>query len=82
MKFKELELTGQESWLKRKLWSKHARKTYIAIIAGAAAGITLFYLTEGRHMNEITGSDLFNPLVLGAFFGFFVTNSPCSRGRC
>lgn len=82
MRFKELELSGQESWFRRKFWSRHAKKTYIAILAGAIAGLLLFYITEGRHMNEILGRDLFNPIAMGAFFGFFVTNSPCARGRC
>jgi hypothetical protein len=27
-------------------------------------------------------NDFINSLLIGGFFGFFITNSPCARGRC
>lgn len=82
MEFKELELSNQPRGFKKVLKSKHLRKTVLYIILGAVAGVTIFYLTEGRHMNEITSGDIINSVLLGGFFGFFITNSPCARGRC
>jgi hypothetical protein len=82
MEFKELELSNQPRGLKKFLKSRHTRKTILYIVLGAVAGAALFYLTEGRHMNEITSGDLVNSMLLGGFFGFFITNSPCARGRC
>lgn len=82
MQFKELELKPQGSWMKRTLRSAHIRKTVIAIIVGALAGFTFFYVTEGRLMQSIPGVEILKSLGIGAFFGFFVTNSPCARGRC
>ncbi len=82
MKFKELELTSQPRSLKKIFKSRHLRKTLLYIVIGAVAGVALFYVTEGRHMNEITSGNIINSLLLGGFFGFFITNSPCARGRC
>lgn len=82
MKFKELELSKQPGGVKKVLKSRHLRKTVLYIVIGAVAGVAVFYLTEGRHMNEITSGDIINSLLLGGFFGFFITNSPCARGRC
>ncbi|MDF1572376.1 MAG: hypothetical protein P1P82_12255 [Bacteroidales bacterium] len=82
MEFKELELSNQPKGLKKLLKSRHIRKTVLYIVLGAVAGAVLFYLTEGIHMNEITSGDFINSMLLGGFFGFFITNSPCARGRC
>jgi hypothetical protein len=82
MQFKELDLKPQGSWMKRTLRSTHTRKTLIAILVGALAGFTFFYVTEGRLMQSIPGLEVLKSLGIGAFFGFFVTNSPCARGRC
>jgi hypothetical protein len=82
MQFKELDLKPQGSWMKRTLRSAHIRKTLIAIFVGALAGFTFFYVTEGRLMQSIPGLEILKSLGIGAFFGFFVTNSPCARGRC
>ena len=82
MKFKELELTQQESWLKRTITSPRTRKTLLAIGIGAVVGFTFFYITEGRLMESIPGKEIVKSLLIGGFFGFFITNSPCARGRC
>jgi len=82
MQFKELDLKPQGSWVKRTLHSAHFRKTLIALGIGAALGFTFFYVTEGRLMQSIPGVEILKSLAIGAFFGFFVTNSPCARGSC
>lgn len=82
MQFKELELKPQGSWLKRTLRSAHFKKTMIAVFAGAAIGFAFYYFTEGRLMETIPGNEILKSIAIGAFFGLFVTNSPCARGRC
>ena len=82
MQFKELKLTSRGSWLKRTLSSPHVRKSLLAIGLGAIIGFALFYLTEGRLMESMPGNDILKSLLIGGFFGFFYTNSPCARGRC
>ena len=82
MEFKQLELKQDDSKLKRVFRSKHLRKTGLGIIIGAGVAVLYFYLTEGRNMSEIASGDIWNSILIGGFLGFFVTNSPCSRGRC
>ena len=82
MQFKQLDLKPQGSWFSRTLNSPRFRTTLIAILAGAAIGFLFFYFTEGRQMTHIPGKEIVKSLLIGGFFGFFVTNSPCARGRC
>lgn len=82
MQFEELDLKPQGSRMKRTLQSAHFRKTLIAMIVGALAGFLFFYFTEGRLMLTMPGPEILKSLGIGAFFGLFLTNSPCARGRC
>jgi RsiW-degrading membrane proteinase PrsW (M82 family) len=82
MEFKKLELSQKPGNFWRYFKSAHFRKTLVYIIAGSIVGVIIFYFTEGRNMNEITSGDIINSLLIGGFFGFFITNSPCARGRC
>ena len=82
MEFKKLELEQEQGWFKRNLKSSQTRKSFIAIIIGAIAGFLVFYFTEGRDMDVIIVSDILKSVAVGGFFGFFITNSPCARGRC
>ncbi len=82
MKFKQLELTQEENWFKRTIQSPHTKKTLRAIVIGAAVGFAFFYITEGRLMESIPTREILKSLAVGGFFGFFLTNSPCARGRC
>ncbi len=82
MKFKELEIKEEGSWLKRTLRKPHTRKTLIYIAAGALAGFVIFYFTEGRGMDSMSFGDIFKSMMIGGFFGFFITNSPCARNKC
>ncbi len=82
MEFKPLEIKSQGSWIKRTINSPRFRTTAIAIIVGAAIGFGFFYFTEGRLMESIPANEVVKSMLIGGFFGFFVTNSPCARGRC
>lgn len=80
--FPKLEIKPEGNWIKRNLFSKHAKRTVLAVVIGAILGIVYFYFTEGQHMTEIVWKDITRAAFFGAFFGFFITNSPCARGRC
>jgi len=82
MQFEQLELKPQGNWMKRTVSSPHFKRSIIAIAVGAAIGFTLYYLTEGRQMESMPGTEILKSILIGAFFGFFYTNSPCARGRC
>lgn len=82
IEFKKLEVKDDRSWFKKVFGTPHAKKTIIYIIAGAVAGIGYFYFTEGKHMDVLAAKDILKSALIGGFFGFFITNSPCARGRC
>lgn len=82
MEFKQLELKSETSFFKKIIQSKRLKKSLIYIFIGALAGFIYFYFTEGRQLAEITTGDVLNSVLIGGFLGFFITNSPCARGRC
>lgn len=82
IEFKNLELKHEKSWLKRTLTSSHTKKTLKYVLIGAIAGFLFFYFSEGRQMDNIQFADILRSMAIGGFFGFFITNSPCARGKC
>jgi RsiW-degrading membrane proteinase PrsW (M82 family) len=82
MEFKKLEIEPEGSWIKRTVSKPHFKKSLIYIFAGAVLGFLFFYITEGMQMDEMPVNDVLQSILIGAFFGFFLTNSPCARGRC
>lgn len=82
MEFKQLDIKPEGSWLKRTLGSQHTKKTIIYIALGAIAGLLYFYFTEDKQMANITSGEIIKSMVVGGFFGFLITNNPCSRGKC
>jgi len=82
MEFKQLDLKQEGTWLKRTVHTSRFKRTIIAILAGAAIGFIIFYITEGRMLQHMPSNEIIKSLLIGGFFGFFITNSPCARGRC
>jgi hypothetical protein len=82
MKFQELKIQQEKSWIKRIFSSQHARRSFLFIVLGATAGFLFFYFNEGKQMDVITTGDILRSTFIGGFFGYFITNSPCARGRC
>lgn len=80
--FQELQLKKQGSWLLRIIKSQHNRRSLVFIIIGGIAGFLYFYFTQGQKMDVIPTNEILKSVGVGAFFGFFITNSPCARGRC
>ncbi|HKJ78147.1 MAG TPA: hypothetical protein VKA10_01375 [Prolixibacteraceae bacterium] len=82
MEFKKLDIQSDESWLKRTVWTPHGKKTILYILLGALAGFIIFMLTEDKQFANLTWGEVLPNIALGAFFGFFITNSPCARNKC
>lgn len=82
MEFEKLKIEQEGNWMKRKLANPHFRKSILSILIGALAGFAFFYLTEGMFMDKMPNKDILQSIIIGAFLGFFITNSPCARGRC
>jgi hypothetical protein len=82
MKFKRLEIEKDGSWFYRFINSAQTKKTLLAIAIGALAGFLLYYITEGHSAKIINTGEVLQSIGIGGFMGFFITNSPCARGRC
>lgn len=82
MEFKKLEIEPEGNWLKRKINNPHFKKSLIYILIGSILGFVFFYITEGNQMDKMPTRDIVQSTLFGAFMGFFITNSPCARGRC
>ena len=82
MEFKKLELEPESNWFKRTIKSKHTKRTVLFTLLGALAGFLIFIFGEGKNLDHIQANDIINSLLIGGFFGFFITNSPCARNKC
>ena len=82
MEFKKLEIKSEENWLRRTIWTAHGKKTMLYIFLGAMAGFIIFLLTEDKQLANLNWSEVWPNIAMGAFFGFFITNSPCARNKC
>jgi hypothetical protein len=82
MEFKKLDIKPEQSWLKRTIGSKHFKRSLLFSLIGALVGFLYFYLTVGKDMDVMQSGDIIQSMLFGTFFGFFITNSPCARGRC
>lgn len=82
MEFKKLEIQPEGSWVKRTLLSQHGKKTLLYIGLGAVAGLMLYFLSKENPTSNISIGELAQNMFFGGFFGFFITNSPCARGKC
>lgn len=82
MEFKKLELEPESNWIKRTIKSKHTQRSILFALIGALAGFLYFYFTEGKNMDVIESGDIIQHMLIGGFFGLFITNSPCARNKC
>jgi len=82
MEFKKLEIEHEQGRLKRFITSRRTKRTLAAIGIGAVVGFLYFFITEGQHQELITTGQVLKSVAIGGFIGFFITNSPCARGRC
>jgi hypothetical protein len=68
--------------LKEFFTSKHFRKSFIAVIIGGLAGFLYYHFIGCQSGRCAITSNPFLSIFTGAFFGLFIVNSPCSRGKC
>ena len=80
--FKKLELQQEGSWLKRTITSPHVRRTVIYATIGAVLGFVLYYLSDEKVAGVFWNDAATKHVLMGLGMGVFITNSPCSRGRC
>lgn len=78
---KKLEI-AEEKGIRGFIKSRQTRRTVIAVLIGAVAALAFYYITDAQSMAAFSVGDALKNMALGGFLGFFVTNSPCARGRC
>lgn len=79
--FKEVEVK-KATGIKAIFNVKKLRRTLLFMGIGALASFSWFYYTDGQHMDIISSTEVFKSITVGAFFGLFISNSPCARGQC
>ncbi len=81
MQFKKLELQEEKGPIGL-LKSKRFKTSLIGITVGIGVGFGYYFFTGGNSLDTMVFNEIFKHVVPGGFLGFFVTNSPCARGRC
>lgn len=82
MEFKKFEYQPENKGIKGLMHSAHFRKSLIYILIGAVAGFGFYFFGEAGALEEVVFRDSLNSVFMGAFLGFFITNSPCARNKC
>ena len=82
MEFKKLELNEESNRLKKFIKSPQTQKSILFTIIGAGVGFLYFYISKGKDMNIMETGEIIQSLLVGGFFGFFITNSPCAKNKC
>ncbi len=82
LEFEKVELGEKGKQAKRQEKLKHFKRTLVYMGIGAVISLAVSYLTEGATITALNSEEIANSLLLGGFVGFFLTNSPCARGRC
>jgi len=80
--FKKLELEPEGNWFSRLIKSPQFRRSIISILIGAVAGFVIYYMNQDGNIPSVFNKESIHNILFGAGFGFFITNSPCARGRC
>ena len=82
MKFKQLEIEPLSAATDRSIRSNPLFRSLIFIVLGGLGGFLLLYFSKGKYMDMLATGDIVRSILFGAFFGFFITNSPCARNKC
>ncbi len=80
--FKPVELGPKGKEQKRQDRWKHIQKTVIYMVLGAIVSLVIHFFINEWTINTLLTDEITNPIFTGAFIGLFITNSPCSRGKC
>ncbi len=80
--FKKLEIEDNEGWLRRIVKSPHIRRIVLYMLIGVVLAYILFYFGQSTERKALWSEEALEHVLVAAAFGFFIANSPCSRGKC
>jgi hypothetical protein len=72
----------------KKLFNKEFFKTwsfwrpFLGVMIGGLAGFLYYYFIGCNSGSCAITSNPYNSIIFGGLFGFFMLNSPCSKGSC
>jgi hypothetical protein len=76
------EATPKPKTIKQFLTSWFFWKPFLGIILGGIAGFLYYYFVGCASGTCPITSNPYISVIWGSFFGFFLVNSPCSKGKC
>lgn len=82
IQFKQLDIKPEGNWFKRNILSPHGKKTMIYMAIGAVAALIITFLTGEKAISAFSAGEILQSVFMGAVFGLFITNNPCSGGKC
>lgn len=79
---KNAENTAPQNKLIGFIKSKLFVKPLIAMIIGGIGGFVYYYFVGCNSGSCAITSNPYSSIIMGGLLGFFVVNSPCTRGKC
>jgi hypothetical protein len=76
------EVKPKPKSIKEFFTSRYFWKPFIAASIGGLAGFLYYYFVGCNTGNCPITSSPYTSILMGAFFGFFIVNSPCTSGKC
>jgi hypothetical protein len=77
-----VEVEPKNKTVKEFLTSWNFLRSFIAIVIGGTAGFLYYYFVGCTSGSCAITSNPYMSVAMGGFWGFFIVNSPCSRGKC
>ena len=77
-----VEVGPKDKTVKEFLTSRNFLRPFIATLIGGTAGFLYYYFVGCASGTCAITSNPYMSVAMGGFWGFFIVNSPCSRGRC
>jgi hypothetical protein len=79
---KSCEVKPRPKTVKEFFKSSYFWRPFLGIFIGALAGFLYYYFIGCSSGSCAITSNPYKSIFFGGFFGFFLVNSPCSRGKC
>ncbi len=76
------ELKSKMAGIREFFSSRQFWKPFLAVIIGGVLGFAYYYFVGCQSGSCAITSNPWKSTMMGGFLGFFLTNSPCAKGKC